>query len=134
MNRREGLVTRLQVLQAFADSISANMFKMIANNSETTDSLIDKLRVSRKQYYVRITKLYAAGLIIRRGREYTLTSFGRLIYWANMDLAKASEYLLKLKAIDMIKTNKKISPDEYRKLVDSVIDDTELKNTIINFT
>jgi hypothetical protein len=31
MNGREGLVTRLQVLEAIADSISANMFRMIAN-------------------------------------------------------------------------------------------------------
>jgi predicted transcriptional regulator len=134
MNRQKGLVTRLEVLEAIGDSISANIFKMIANNPETTDSLIDKLHVSRKQYYVRIAKLYAAGLIIRRGREYTLTSFGRLIYWAHTDLAKASENLLKLKAIDLIMAHENISPDDYRKLVDSVIEDTELKNTIINFT
>jgi predicted transcriptional regulator len=127
-------VTRLQVLEAIADSISANILRMIANNSETCESLIDKLGVSRKQYYDRMGKLYRAGLIIRRGREYTITSFGRLIYRTHMDLAKASDSLLKLKAIDMIKTNKNISPDDYRKLVDSVIEDTELKNTIINFT
>ena len=127
-------MTRLQVLEAIADSISVTIFKMIANNSETSDCVIDKLRESPKQYYDRMRKLYAAGLIIRKGREYTITSFGRLIYRAPTDLAKASENLLKLKAIDTIMAHGDISPDDYRKLVDSVIEDTELKNTIINFS
>lgn len=134
MIRREGLVTRLQVLDAISDKISANMFSMIANDSETSEGLMDKLVVSRKQYYDRLRKLYAAGLITRRGRQYALTSFGRLIYRAQMDLVKASDQLLKLKAIDMIKAYKNISRDEHRKLIDAIIDDTELKNIIINLT
>jgi predicted transcriptional regulator len=101
---------------------------------ETSDGLMDKLGISRRQCYDRMRELYAAGLIIRRGREYTITIFGRLIYRAHMDLVKASDHLFKLKAIDMIKANKNISREEYRKLVDSVIEDSELKNTIINFT
>jgi hypothetical protein len=51
-----------------------------------------------------------------------------------MDLVKASDHRLKLKAIDMIKAYKNISKDEYNKLVDTIIDDTELKNIIINIT
>jgi hypothetical protein len=132
MNGREGLVTRLQVLEAIADSISANMFRMIAKSSETSNGLKDKLGISRRQCYDRMRELYAD--VRRRGREYTITIFGRLIYRAHMDLVKASDHLFKLKAIDMIKANKNISREEYRKLVDSVIEDSELKNTIINFT
>jgi predicted transcriptional regulator len=134
MIRREGSVTKLQVLDAISDNISVKMFRMIAADSETSDGLMDKLGVSRKQYYDRMRKLYAAGLITGRGREYALTSFGRLIYRAQMDLVKASDHRLKLKAIDMIKAYKNISKDEYSKLVDTIIDDTELKNIIINIT
>jgi predicted transcriptional regulator len=127
---RQRLVTKFQVLNAISDNISFKMFGMIANESETSDGLMDKLGVTRKQYYERMRKLYSAGLITRRGRQYAITSFGRLIYRAQMDLVKASDHLLKLKALDMIKAYKKISQDEYRKLIDTVIDDTELKKII----
>jgi hypothetical protein len=69
MIRREGLVTKLQVLNAISDNISVKMFRMIAADSETSEGLMDKLGVSRKQYYDRMCKLYAAGLITRRGRQ-----------------------------------------------------------------
>ena len=125
-------VTRLQVLGAISDNISANMFRLIASNSETPISLMDKLSVSHRQYYDRISKLYRAGLIRRTGREYALTSFGRLVYGIQTDFVKATDYSMKLKAVDTIKANNNISRDEYMKLIDALIDDTQLRNMVIN--
>jgi hypothetical protein len=125
-------VTRLQVLGAISDNISADMFRLIATNSETPVSLMDKLGVSHKQYYDRLSKLYRAGLIRRRDREYAITSFGRLVYGIQTDFVKATDYSLKLKAVDTIMTNNSISRDQYMNLVDELIDDTQLRNIVIN--
>jgi hypothetical protein len=105
MTRRETVVTRLQVLEAMSGNVSANMFRMMANHSMSSDSIMNKLGISRKQYYDRMRRLdgmrrlYTAGLVTRKGREYPNTSFGRLIYRVHMDLVKASDHLLKLKAV-----------------------------------
>jgi hypothetical protein len=131
MTRRETVVTRLQVLEAISGNVSTNMFRMMANLS---DSIINKLGIIRKQYYDRMRRLYTAGSVTRKGREYTITSFGRLIYRVYMDLVKASDHLLKLKAVERIKANNNISREQYLKLVNELIHDTQLRNMVINLT
>mgnify|MGYP003294187561 CR=1 FL=1 len=134
MTRRETVVTRLQVLEAISGNVSTNMFRMMANHSVSSDSIMNKLGISRKQYYDRMRRLYTAGLVTRKGREYTITSFGRLIYRVYMDLVKASDHLLKLKAVERIKANNNISRKQYLKLVNELIHDTQLRNMVINLT
>jgi predicted transcriptional regulator len=134
MTRRETVVTRLQVLEAISGNVSANMFRMMANHAMSSDSIMNKLGISRKQYYDRMRKLYTARLVTRKGREYTITSFGRLIYRVHMDLVKASDHLLKLKAVERIKANNNISREEYLQLVGALIDDTQLRDMVINLT
>lgn len=44
--------------------------------------------MSRKEYYSRISKLVDIGLIRKKGRKYTITVFGKIIYEARLILAK----------------------------------------------
>lgn len=125
-------VTKLQVLDTISDDVSLIMISMIQNTSETVDSIIDKLNITHKQYYDRITKLLKTGLVKRRGRYFYITSFGKLIYQAHLKIAKAATNLSTLKAIDAIKLNNEMSHDEYRNIIDGLIDDNELKNIILN--
>lgn len=124
-------VTKLEVLETISDDVSLIMISMIQNNSETADSLIDKLNITHKQYYDRITKLLKTGLVKRKGRDYFITSFGKLIYQAHLKIAKGATNLSRLKAIDAIKSNNDMSHDEYRNVIDGLIDDNELKKIIL---
>jgi predicted transcriptional regulator len=130
--RGEAAVTRLQVLKVIYDDISISMVEMIQNNSETADSLTDKLNITHKQYYDRITKLLKTGIIKHKSKVYYITSFGKLIYQAHFKIAKATINLSTLKAIDAIKLRNDLSRDEYRNVVDGLIGDNELKDVLLS--
>jgi predicted transcriptional regulator len=49
--------------------------------------------------------LVKAGLIIRRNGNYFLTSFGKVVYEAQMLIGKAKQSYWKLKAIDSIESS-----------------------------
>jgi predicted transcriptional regulator len=130
--RKVQAVTKLQVLDAISDDVSPIMISMIQDTSETADSVISKLNITHKQYYDRLGKLLKTGLVKRKGRDFYIKSFGKLIYQAYLKIAKAASNLSRLKALDAIKLNNKMSPDEYRNIIDGLIDDNELKKIILN--
>lgn len=107
--RREE-VTTLEILGAISDDISISMFNLIANGSETTNSLIEKIKSNRKQIHDRMTKLLNAGLVRRKKGDYSITSFGKLMYAIR---------------------DSDISQDEYRKFIDELIHENELKDMIL---
>jgi DNA-binding Lrp family transcriptional regulator len=119
-----------EVLDAISDDISFNMLDIIIRDVQTIDSLTDKLNVSSKQCYDRIVKFLDNGLIKRKGMNYVITSFGRLVFEAQLKVAKAVQNLSKLKVIDAVR-NGDISRDEYATLIDELIEDNEIKNIIL---
>jgi predicted transcriptional regulator len=119
-----------EVLDAISDDISFNMLDIIIRDVQTIDSLTDKLNVSSKQCYDRIVKFLDNGLIKRKGMNYVITSFGRLVFEAQLKVAKAVQNLSKLKVIDAVR-NVDISRDEYATLIDELIEDNEIKNIIL---
>jgi hypothetical protein len=76
-----------------------------------------------------MVKLVDTGLVKRKGRAYTITSFGRLIYQVQLKIAKAQKNLSKLKMADIVRDSD-ISKDEYTEFIDKLIDDNEIKNII----
>jgi hypothetical protein len=126
---RLGTVTRLEVLDAISDDISLNLLSVIINKAGTADSLRDQLQLSQREYYARMVKLVDTGLVKRKGQAYTITSFGRLIYQAQLKIAKAAKNLSKLKVADIIRDSD-ISKDEYTEFIDKLFHDYEIKNII----
>jgi hypothetical protein len=51
--------------------------------------LIPKLGISRKEYYLRMSRLSEAGMIKRKDNRYCLTIFGGVIYGIELTLADA---------------------------------------------
>jgi hypothetical protein len=82
----EGLkkVTRLEVLQAIRDTDGHDLFYSIACDRISTR----KLKMSRKQYYVRLSKLIKANMIKRKNGKYLLTPFGKVIYGVHSNLSR----------------------------------------------
>ena len=64
-----------------SDKKTSSLLKAVAvSENPRSDILITKLRLSRKQYYIRLEKLIHGGLVTRISGKYSLTSFGKVIY------------------------------------------------------
>ena len=57
--------------------IFCNIFLTSGDSSETIRA---ELKLTRKQYYSRISRLIKAGLVKRQKGKYFLTAFGKVIY------------------------------------------------------
>jgi hypothetical protein len=55
------------VLRSISDNMSLNLYKSIAtSNGEKGEDLLAKTKITRKQYYSRLSNLTKAGLIKRK--------------------------------------------------------------------
>ena len=125
------------VLKAISDEKSLSLFKTIALSKDNSDILVTKLKLTRKQYYSRLEALTKANLIVRIKGIYSLTSFGKVIYNLQETVNIATEYYWKLKALDLIlmygssNADAKLAQEEQIRLVDSIIDNREIKDIIL---
>jgi predicted transcriptional regulator len=126
------VVSVADVLKAISDKKSLELFRIVALVNGT-DVLISKIKLTRKQYYSRISRLVNAGLIKRKNGKYTLTAFGKVIYYAALTIIEnATNSYWKLKVIDSLEMSDDISPEEHKKIIDSFIDDREIKDALVS--
>ena len=90
--------------------------------------------LTSKQFYSRISKLTKADLIKRKYGRYSLTVLGRVVYESYTTIGKALMYYWKLKAIESIETSAsiKLPKDDLAKLVDTLIDNQQIKDIVRN--
>ena len=126
------LTSKLAVLEAITDKTASNILKTIASADSNSDILITELKLTRKQYYSRMSGLIKAGLVKRQRGRYLLTAFGKVIYSAQMSLEAKIESALnnywKLKAIDSLEMP---SREENDKVISMLIDNQEIKEILI---
>jgi hypothetical protein len=133
------------ILRALSDDKSLDLFEIIASASArdtiystdngeliNTQQLLSKVKLTRKQYYSRISTLISSGLIKRSNGKYLLTSLGKVAYCAKALIDQAINDHWKLKAIDAIETKSspRILAEEREKIVDMLIDNNELKGIL----
>ena len=123
-------VSNLDVLDAISDNLCVDILTAIFNGVTNSDVLMEILAISHKEYYSKSYRLARLGLISRKNGEIILTSFGRVVYNAQLKIANAFSYLSELMTVDTIKSNSQIPEDEQKKIIDSIIHDTELKKSI----
>lgn len=90
------------VLRTLSDYKTLVLFESIALVESRSSDLSRKIRLTRKQYYSRISSLLRCGLIMRQNGRYYLTSLGRVVSFYQTRLAKTLDNFWKLKAIDSI--------------------------------
>jgi len=117
---KSNVITKAQVLDAISDDNALKLFDAIANDGE--ESSLEKLRMTRKQYYTRLAKLVKTGLVKRQKRKYTITSFGKVVYNIHLTFYKAMENSWKFKAIDAMSEKNELSAEEYQKALDLLLD------------
>lgn len=124
-------ISKLAVLQATSDKRATNILKNIASSDSNSDILITQLKLTRKQYYSRMSSLIKAGLVKRQKGRYLLTAFGKVIYRAQADLETKIENALnnywKLKAIDSLEMP---SREERDKVISILIENDEIKGIL----
>ena len=123
--------SKASVLQAISDKRASNILKNIASSDSNSDILITQLKLTRKQYYSRMSCLIKAGLVKRQKGRYLLTAFGKVIYSAQVNLETKIENALtnywKLKAIDSLEMP---SREETDKVISVLIDNQEIKGIL----
>ncbi len=70
-------ITRSGLIKSISDQKAQELFHAIVTNGHTDSVLLRELKLTRKQYYIRISNLIDVGLIKRRENKYFVTAFGR---------------------------------------------------------
>jgi predicted transcriptional regulator len=121
------------VLKAISDNRSLELFRTVALTKPDTDILISKTKLTRKQYYSRMSSLMNAGLIKRKNGKHSLTAFGKVIYDISLiSIQSAIHNYWKLKAIDSLEMSNDLPAEERAKLIDNLIDNHEIKTILVS--
>jgi predicted transcriptional regulator len=92
-------VSRPEILDSIKDEKSLRLLSSLAKGEQLdTEDLSILLEISRKEYYLRMSKFVKTGIVTRRQGKYMLTSFGKVIYELQLILVEAID--MKLKTFD----------------------------------
>ena len=125
------MISKVTILNAIFDRTASNLFKCIASTHSNSDLLKTNLKLTRKQYYTRMSLLIKAGLVKKEKGVYVLTTLGKIISSAQINLEakfkSALDNYWKLKAIDSLE-----SFDERNNIISELIDNEAIKNILLN--
>ena len=121
-------LSNLDVLAAISDQLSMDIVTAISNDVTNSDNLMQVLDLTRKRYYSRSSRLLKIGIISRKNGNIILTSFGQLVYKAQLKIATAFSHSSELRMIDVIKSHSGMSEDEQKRIIDKILEDSELIN------
>jgi predicted transcriptional regulator len=122
-----------QVVNSLADRKSLSIFKYVAQEPSDTSTLRRKLNLSRKQYYTRLSEMVDVGIIRKYHSNYTLTSFGKMVYDALGVIELGLTNYWKLKALDSLEFTKtaKVPHEERERILESLIDNMKIKEILL---
>jgi hypothetical protein len=125
----------VNVLKAIADDKALTLLNSIAIVGEDEGCVpsIKEMNLTTKQYYSRIEGLRNADLIKRSRGRYSLTLFGKIVYNAHLSIGKVLNDYWKLKALESIEASSsgQLPKEEYIRLVDTLIDNQQIKNILL---
>ena len=124
------MVSVVEILEAISDVKSLKLFNTIATKGGNSEDLSEQLKLSRKEYYSRMSRLMKTGMVKRKNGKHFLTAFGKIVYDALVTVKKAVESYWKLKAIDSIDLSDEITVKERDKLIHTLLDDVEIREIL----
>lgn len=119
-----------QVFESLSDNVSLELFTTIAHESINSVVLRNKMKITRKQYYSRLSKMMKAGLIKRSSGKLVLTAFGKIVNEVQTTVQNASKNQWKLRAIDSIELSDELPKEERKKLLESLIDNKQIREIL----
>jgi DNA-binding HxlR family transcriptional regulator len=124
-----------EVIKLISEHKSLLIFKTIfLASGDSSENLRTQLKLTKKQYYSRISRLTKAGLVKRQKSRYFVTAFGKVIYEAQRLLGSAIKNHWKLKAIDSLELSKddKVPKEECKKIIDLMIGNQQIKEILVS--
>jgi DNA-binding HxlR family transcriptional regulator len=125
----------VDVIKLMSDDKSLLIFNTIfLASGDNSESLRAQLKLTKKQYYSRISRLIKAGLVKRQKGRYFVTAFGKVVYNAQKLLGTAAKNYWKLRAIDTLGVaNDDIMPkQERRKIIDIMIGNLQIREILLS--
>ena len=122
-----------KVFESLSDNVSLGLFTTIAHESINSVVLRNKVKITRKQYYSRLSKMMKAGLIKRNNGKLVVTAFGKIVYKVQETVENASSNQWKLRAIDSIELSDELPGEERRQLLESLIDNKQLREILATY-
>ncbi|MDQ5876789.1 MAG: hypothetical protein M3288_08105 [Thermoproteota archaeon] len=119
------------VLKTIADDKSLELFSIVALEKIDSRNLKSKMKVTRKQYYSRLSRMTKAGLVRRKNGRYVLTTFGKIVYESKVTIENALINYWKLKAIDSLETSNEVPKEEQQKLIETLLDNEEIRGILV---
>ncbi len=121
------------VIKTMSDEKSLLIFNTIyLAGGDESETIRDELKLTRKQYYSRISRLQKTGLVKRQKGRYFLTAFGKVIYDSQRLLGTAIKNYWKLRAIDSLGFDENDVPKEERKkIIDELLGNQQLKDILL---
>ncbi|MDP9289220.1 MAG: hypothetical protein M3P08_13625 [Thermoproteota archaeon] len=119
------------VIKLISDDKTRLIFNTIfLESGDNSENLRTRLKLTKKQYYSRISRLIKAGLVKRQKRKYFVTAFGRVIFDSQRLLGIAIKNYWKLKAIDSlgVANDSKMPKEQRNKIIEELIDNRQLKD------
>jgi hypothetical protein len=132
-SNKKMVLTTTDVLKVLCKEQSLELLRIVAlTKPDTTSANIIKTetntKLTRKQYYSRMSSLMKAGLIKRKQGKYALTAFGKVVYdIVQIKLENAVNNYWNLQAIDSLEMSNELSAEERKKFIDNLIDSQEIK-------
>jgi predicted transcriptional regulator len=123
--------TVASILRTIADDKSLELFKMIAQGAIDSETLKNKTKLTRKQYYSRLSRMTKVGLVRKKSGKYLLTAFGKIAFDAQTTLENGLNSYWKLKAIDSLEVSNELPKEEQQKLIDALLDNAEIKGILV---
>src|SRR5215211_3220602 len=103
------------ILRTISDEKSLELFTTVALETIDSKNLKSKTKLTRKQYYSRLSRMTRAGLVRRKNGNYVLTTFGRIVYESKVTLEISNE----------------LPKEEQQKLIETLLDNEDLKEIIM---
>lgn len=126
-------LSEADIINAISDEQSLSLFKTIAETGANSEILTKKTKLTRKQYYSRMSSMTKVGLIKRKNGKYFLTSFGKVVYQAQTMIENTLKDYWKLKAIDSLdsSTSMELPQEERNKILNTLIDNQQVKQILL---
>ena len=118
------------IFNSLSDEQSIMLFTTIATKSINGVELRSKVSLTRKQYYSKLSRMVRVGLIKRRSGKLVVTTFGKIVYELQKVVQDAYNNHWKLKVLDSIEMSEELPREERKKLMDSLIEDSRLKQIL----
>ena len=121
----------IQILNLLSDTNVCDVLKTLYAADNSGVDFANQAKLPPTKIYPLISMLQEQHLIEKRNRKYFITIIGRAVYNTKGLIEKALRHYCKLKVIDSLKEQQDIPLSELHKVIDTLIDDYQLKDILI---